>query len=75
MQNGQKTESIKTLQKIIKSNPEYLTASSFLADIYLRDGNKNMALQVYQNALKVEGVSAQDKAGIQQAIAGLQQSM
>lgn len=72
MQNGQKAESIKTLQGIIKTNPEYLTATSFLADIYLRDGNKNMALQVYKNALTVQGISAQDKASIQQAIAGLQ---
>lgn len=75
MQNGQKTESIKTLNNLIKTNPEYLTATSFLADIYLRDGNKNMALQLYKNVLKVEGISAQDKAGIQQAIASLQQSM
>lgn len=75
MQNGQKAESIKTLQGIIKTNPGYLTATSFLADIYLRDGNKNMALQLYKNALKVEGITAQDKAGIQQAIASLQQAM
>lgn len=75
MQNGQKTKSIKTLNNLIKTNPEYLTATSFLADIYLRDGNKNMALQLYKNVLKVEGISAQDKAGIQQAIASLQQSM
>lgn len=75
MQNGQKTESIKTLQKILKTNPEYVTATSFLADIYLRDGNKDKALQVYKNALKVEGVSAQDKTALQQTIANLQQGI
>lgn len=75
MQNGQKTEAKKTLEKIIKANPEYLTATSFLADIYLRDGNKNMALKLYTDALKVQGISAQDKAAIQQSIVALQQNM
>ena len=75
MQNGQKAESIITLNQVIKSNPEFLSAPSFLADIYLRDGNKNRALQVYKNALKVPGLSAQDKASLQQSIAALQQSM
>jgi len=75
MQNGQKAASIKTLKQIIKSNPEFLSAPSFLADIYLKDGNTNMAIQVYQNALKVEGISAQDKAAIQQSVNTLQQSM
>ncbi len=75
MQNGQKAESIKTLQQIIETNPEFLSAISFLADIYLRDGNKNMALQLYENALKVQGISAQDKAAIQQSISTLKQSL
>ncbi len=75
IQNGQKTEAINTLQKIIKENPEFLTATSFLADIYLRDGNKNMALELYKNALKVKGTSEQDKAALQQSISLLQQSM
>lgn len=75
VENGQKTEAIKTLNEVIKAHPQFLSATSFLADMYLRDGNKNMALQLYKNALKVEGISAQDKAGIQQAIASLQQSM
>jgi tetratricopeptide (TPR) repeat protein len=75
MQNGQKSEAIKTLQSIIKSHPGFLSAPSFLADIYVRDGNKNMALQVYKKALTAEGISAQDKAAIQQAISALQQGM
>lgn len=75
MQNGQKADAKKTLTNIIKANPEYLTATSFLADIYLRDGNKNMALKLYNDALKVQGISAQDRAAIQQSIATLQQSM
>ncbi|MDB4583649.1 ammonia-forming cytochrome c nitrite reductase subunit c552 [Draconibacterium sp.] len=75
MQNGQQTEAIKTLHEIIKTHPEFLSATSFLADIYLRDGNKNMALQLYKNALKNEEISTQDKAAIQQSIVSLQQSM
>ncbi len=75
MQNGQKAEAIKTLQKIIKSNPEFLTATTFLADIYLRDGNKNMALKLYKDALGVKGISDQDRVALQQSITMLQQSM
>lgn len=75
MQMGQKAKAKETLEKIIKEHPEYLTATSFLADIYLREGNKNMALQIYQNALKLEGISAQDKARLQQAIAALKQGI
>jgi tetratricopeptide (TPR) repeat protein len=75
VQNGQKTEAIKTLNEVIKAHPQFLSATSFLADMYFRDGNKNMALKLYKNALKVDGISAQDKAGIQQAINSLQQNL
>jgi tetratricopeptide (TPR) repeat protein len=72
MQNGQKAVAIKTLTGLIKSHPQFVSASSFLADIYLRDGNKNMALQIYKDALKVDGISDDDKAAIQQTILSLQ---
>lgn len=75
VQNGQKAEAVKTLNEVIKAHPQFLSATSFLADMYLRDGNKNMALKLYKNALKAEGVSAQDKTGIQQAINSLQQNL
>ena len=75
LQNGQKEEAKRTLQKIIKTNPEYLSATSFLAEIYLRDGNKNMALKLYKDALKVEGISDQDRAAVQQSITTLEQGM
>lgn len=68
LQNEQKTQAIKTLKGIIETHPQYLTAVSLLADVYLRDGNKKDALALYQNALKTEGLSAQDRAGIQQAM-------
>jgi len=75
MQNGEKAKAKNTLHEIIKESPEFLTATSFLADIYLREGNKNMALELYKNALKVEGISEQDKAALQQSISLLQQNM
>ncbi|MDA3929675.1 MAG: ammonia-forming cytochrome c nitrite reductase subunit c552 [Prolixibacteraceae bacterium] len=71
MQNGQKAEAKKTLQQIIKSNPEYLTATIFLADIYLRDENKEMALKLYGDALRVQGLSVRDRANIQRLIDSL----
>lgn len=75
VENNQKPEAIKTLKLILKNNPLYLSAASFLADIYLQEGKKQEALLVYQDALKTEGISEQDKFGIQQAIASIQQSM
>ncbi len=75
MQNGQKAEAKKTLQSILEVHPEFLTATSFLADIYLREGNKNMALKLYKEALKIQNLSAQDRAAIQQSIDALQQGL
>ncbi|HKI89755.1 MAG TPA: tetratricopeptide repeat protein, partial [Draconibacterium sp.] len=75
LQNNQKNDAVKTLKKLIKEQPLYLSAVSFLADIYMKDGNKAAALKLYQQALKTEGISQQDKAGIQQAITSLQQAM
>lgn len=72
--NGQKKEAIKTLKGILKTHPQYLSATSFLADIYINDGKKQEAILLYQKALKTEGISEQDKQGIQQAIASIQQS-
>lgn len=74
LRNGQKSDAIKTLQKIIKENPAYLNATSFLADIYVNDGNKNAAIKLFQDALKVQGLTPQDRAALQQSIQALQQS-
>jgi len=72
MQNGQKSQATKTLKSILMTNPEFLTATSFLADIYMRDGNKDEALRLYKNAQNVQGISAQDRTAIQQSIAALE---
>ncbi len=72
-QNNQKMDAVNTLKKLIKENPLYLSAVSFLADIYVKDGKNQEAVKLYRQTLKTEGISQQDKAGIQQAIAALQQ--
>jgi tetratricopeptide (TPR) repeat protein len=75
VQNNQKTEAIKTLNELLKIHPQYLTAVSFLADIYMKDGKTREALNVFQQALKTEGISTKDKASIQQAIVSLQRGV
>lgn len=75
LQNNQKSEAIKTLRGVMQSFPQYLNAASLLADTYARDGKIAEAVKVYQQALKAEGISDQDRAALMQAIAGLQQSM
>lgn len=71
-ENGQKSEAVKTLKNIVDNHPLYLSAVSFLAEIYLQDNKRQEAIRLYQNALKTAGISEQDKAGIQQAINSLQ---
>ncbi|QGY42882.1 ammonia-forming cytochrome c nitrite reductase subunit c552 [Maribellus comscasis] len=75
MENNNKKQAVTTLKTLLDKNPLYYTAVSFLAEIYLRDGKKQDAIKLYEKTLKTEGVSDQDKAGIRQAIASIQQSM
>ena len=75
LQDNRKNEAVKTLKKLIKEQPQYFSAVGFLADIYIKDGNKAEAINLYEQALKTKGISEQDKAGIQQAIASIQQTM
>jgi tetratricopeptide (TPR) repeat protein len=74
-QNNKKNEAVQTLQKLLKSNPGYVNAISFLADIYVKDGKKQEAIKLYQQALKTDGISEQDKNVIRQSIAVLQQNI
>ena len=71
-ENGQKNLAISRLKKLIEKHPDYLSAVSFLAELYLQENKKEQAIQVYENALKIQGLSQQDRAGIQQAINTLQ---
>ncbi len=75
LQNKEKAKAVLTLKKLIKQHPQYLTGVSFLADIYIKDGNKDEALKLYKQALKTEGISEQDRAGLLQAVNSLQQSI
>jgi tetratricopeptide (TPR) repeat protein len=75
LENNQKTLAIETLNNLIQQHPNYLNAVSLLADIYMRDNKKEEVIKLYQQTLKKEGISEQDKAGIRQAITSIQQSM
>lgn len=68
VENNQKTAAEKTLKSLIREHPLYLNAVSFLADLYLRDGKKQEALKLYEQTLKTEGLSEQDKAAVRQAM-------
>jgi Tfp pilus assembly protein PilF len=68
LENNQKSEAEKTLKKLIADHPLYLSAVSFLADIYMRDGRTKKAQALYEQTLKTEGISAQDRTAIQQAL-------
>lgn len=75
VENNQKSEAIETLKGIIKGNPLYFNAIDFLANVYLEDGKKQEAILLYQKVLKTEGVSAQGKQRIRQAILSIHRSM
>ena len=66
---------MKILQKITKEHPLYFNAVSMLADVYLRDGKKQEAIDLFERALKTNGISEQDKIAIQQSITSLKQNM
>ena len=75
LQNNDKNGAVKTLQGLLKSTPAYLNAVSLLADIFIKDGKKQDAVKVYQQALKTKDLTEQDKNALMQAITGLQQSI
>jgi predicted negative regulator of RcsB-dependent stress response len=52
-----------------------VSAVSFLADIYVKDGKNQEAIRIYQQALKAKGIQEQDKNAIRQSILVLQQRM
>jgi tetratricopeptide (TPR) repeat protein len=75
LQNNQKSDAIKTLRGVLQSFPQYLNAVSLLADTYARDGKTADAIKVYQQALKAEGITEQDRTALMQAVTALQQSI
>jgi len=68
LENNQKSEAEKTLKKLIADHPLYLNAVSFLADIYMRDGRTKEVQTLYEQTLKTDGISAQERSSIQQAL-------
>ena len=74
LENNRKEAAIKTLKNLIASHPQYLSAVSFLADIYMRDGKTKEVEALYENTLKTEGITQQDKNAIQQALNAIRNS-
>ncbi len=72
MENSQKSEAVKTLQKLISDHPTYMNAISFLAEIYRQDGETKKAEQLYRETLKKEGIPEQDRQAIEQALNAIQ---
>jgi tetratricopeptide (TPR) repeat protein len=71
LQNNQKAAAEKTLENLLEEHPLYLNAVSFLADIYMKDGRTNQAIQLYEKTLKQEGLPQAEKQAIQQALNAL----
>ena len=74
LQNNQKAEAEKTLEKLVSDHPLYLNAVSFLADIYMKDGRTNQAIRLYEKTLKQEGLPQSEKQALQQALNTLRNS-
>ncbi|SHK00782.1 Tetratricopeptide repeat-containing protein [Tangfeifania diversioriginum] len=74
LQNDQKVAAEKTLGNLLERHPIYLNAVSFLADIYMKDGRTNQAIQLYKKTLKQEGLPQAEKQALQQALNALQNS-
>lgn len=74
LQDNQKTAAEKTLENLLEEHPLYLNAVSFLADIYMKDGRTNQAIQLYEKTLKQEGLPQAEKQAMQQALNALRNS-
>jgi tetratricopeptide (TPR) repeat protein len=74
LQNNQTAAAEKTLEKLLEDHPLYLNAVSFLADIYMKAGRTNKAIQLYENTLKQEGLPQAEKQALQQAVNTLRNS-
>lgn len=71
LQNNQAEKAKKVLKEIIDKYPSYLFAISLLADTYLKEGNKDEAIQLYNRALKIEGITESDKKALMEALRSL----
>lgn len=67
-QNNQMSEAKKTLKALIAGHPLYLTAVSFLSEIYMKEGKLKEVESLYEQTLKTDGLSDQDKKELQQAL-------
>jgi tetratricopeptide (TPR) repeat protein len=74
-ENNQYDEAILVLKNIIHENPSYISGVKLLAELYIKNDNFQEALNLFQNTLKVSGISDQDRIAIQQVISSIKQQM
>ena len=74
LENKRKKDAERTLKNLIAEHPHYLSAVSFLADIYMRDGKTQQVEALYEKILKAEGITAQDRNALQQALEEIRKS-
>ena len=67
-EKGQNAEAEKILVLLLKEKPEYLMATFLLGDILVREKKFGEARRIYENALKRNGISAEEKNAVMQAI-------
>jgi tetratricopeptide (TPR) repeat protein len=74
VQTKQDDEAVTILKKLISDHPLYLSAVSFLADIYMREGKIEETKKLYEQTLKTEGLQERDRTAIRQALDALRNS-
>ncbi len=74
-ENKERTKAVKTLKTLLENHPGYFPATRLLVDIFLKEGNKQAAVSVYERVLETEGISADDKENIRRAISAIQQNV
>ncbi len=72
LKNNDRKEAEQTLKILLRNHSGYFPAVRLLADIYLKEGKKQAAVSVYQQALKTKNIPADDKERIRRLVAAIQ---
>ncbi len=75
VQNDQQQKAVETLKKVLVIKPDYTDARQLLADIYIKGGKVNLAVEQLKEALKLNNLNEQQRTYIQQILNSLQQNM
>jgi tetratricopeptide (TPR) repeat protein len=71
LQNGNSSDSVPILQRIVQQKEPYIDAISLLGDVYFKQGKKREARTLYQRALDSGLLSAEDSKLLESRIAAL----